>query len=398
MNRLLIIASLQKQNIHILNPAYNQDILTMLACLSSFALKSEKTERSLYLKPFTPNSFNHELYVHDSATALRFVLSRMACEPGHYFQLDVSSQLSKRPIQELIQNLRQLGAIIPRIEFPLEIGGVKLKGGEIELDASISSQYLSSLLLIAPRINTALTLNLTGKTVSVSYLEMTRKLMQQCGIKTEYSGCKLFIQEGQEYHLPDTFEIEPDLSSACYFWALSALTGKEIPVWYPHRESLQADHDFLNVLQEMGCKVIQANETISVQGNQLRSVDIDMNSMPDQVPTLAMLGLFADNPVKIRNVSQLKYKESNRLDALLTQLPKLGAKVVYENDILTVYPLNKEIPNCLLNTYNDHRLAMTYSLLKTVHPQIEIDDLKSVGKSYPAFLQDLDEVLNDDEG
>ena len=303
--------------------------------------------------------------------------------------MDISAQLKKRPIKQLIKVLNQMGAKICLKQDSLIIVGETLKGGSYKVEADVSSQFISALLLIAPSYQNDLELLLEGEIVSRSYIEMTIKIMQDFGVIVNFTGNRLFIKSGQKYREVREYNIEPDYSSACYFWAIGALSRSSISTNTINNKSLQPDYKFLSLLQKVGANITVGKNKISVRRGELKGISIDMINMPDQVPTLVILMLFANSKTTITNIDHLKYKESNRIAVLVTELSRIGVDISYQNGKLILNPLEKDIGNETLITYNDHRLVMAFSILKMIFPQIEISDTHSVEKSYPSFMIDL---------
>jgi len=271
----------------------------------------------------------------------------------------------------------------------LIINGALLEGGVFNLPADISSQFISSLLLIAPSYKNDLELFLEGEVVSRSYIDMTIMIMRDFGVIVDFDGKRIFIKAGQKYNDLEEYKIEPDYSSACYFWALGALSRSVVSTNTINTTSLQPDYKFLTILINIGTKIEIEKDKICVSHGKLKGISVDMRDMPDQVPTLAVLALFADSKTTITNIEHLKYKESNRIEALITELSRIGADINYKNGTLTTNPLN-HIPEVItLNTYKDHRLVMAFHILKILFPQISINNTSSVDKSYPNFLDDV---------
>jgi len=213
--------------------------------------------------------------------------------------------------------------------------------------------------------------------------------MRDFGAIVDFDGRRLFIQAGQKYNDLAEYKIEPDYSSACYFWALGALSRSVVSTNTIDKASLQPDYKFLTILEKIGAMIEIGENMISVSHKNLKGISIDMRDMPDQVPTLAVLSLFADSKTTITNIEHLKYKESNRVEALITELSNIGANVKYNNGILTINPLVTIPKAIILETYNDHRLVMAFHILKILFSHVSISNVSSVDKSYPKFLEDI---------
>ncbi len=408
--RVLLISTYLEKPLLIENASSCSDVLTMIDNLRKFGFIIENDEDKISIQP--PCKFankNKIFFIKDSATAFRFLLARMASITDQRFEITVSKQLQDRPMRPLIKILEQQGAIIDSRRFPFSIEGKKLAGGKVKLDASISSQFISALLLIAPSYENDMEIEFEGELVSASYLNMTIKLMRYFGINVIWQKDRIFLEKGQKYQNPEKIKIEPDYSSACYFWALGALSEKEICTEFAGNKFSQADLHFLKIIDKMGAcvktKFISSNETnneengngnlltnkICVQKKQLHGVKVNMKDMPDQVPTLSILALFAEEKTTISGIAHLRFKESDRIAALLSELKKLGVKIEWNGNQLTIQPLqNTENKRIILGTHQDHRLLMSFAILQTKFPAIQFNEKKSVEKSFPKFFQELE--------
>ena len=388
LNRVLIIASYLNKPIKILNPSSCIDIKTMTDNLMKMGLEIDKFDNHWILSP-NKISKSGKIFIQDSGTAYRFFIARIASIQRSKYTIEATEQLIYRPIEPLLHILRQMGSSIIRKEDALIVNGSLLSGGVFDLPADISSQFISSLLLIAPSYKNDLELFLEGNIVSKTYIDMTIRIMQDFGVIVDFDGSRIFIQAGQEYNDLCEYNIEPDFSSACYFWALGALSKCAVSTNTIQQTSLQPDYNFLIILKEIGAKIEKSKNKIEVIRNEIKGITISMIDMPDQVPTLVILALFADSKTKITNIEHLKYKESNRIKALEVELSRIGASISYENGTLTIIPLNNIPGSVILNSYHDHRLVMAFHILKLIFPQITITNSSSVEKSYPNFLYDI---------
>ena len=391
LNRVILISTLLKDKITIKNNSSCGDIKTLSENLLKLGCKFKREKELIEITPLQKIK-DAELYVQDSGTAFRFLLAFCANSTGNNFAIDVSKQLKKRKSGELIKLLRKMGAQIENDKFPLLIKGRKLKGGVYKVRADISSQFISSVLLIAPYLNENLTIKLEGKVVSKSYLKMTLAIMQKFGVKSTFNKNIIIIFNDYEYQNPGFYEVEPDFSAACYFLALGALSEKYVCVNFPFTKSIQGDYGFIKILAKFGAEIKKTENQICIKKQLLKGITVDMNSLPDQVPTLAILALFGEKKTEIKNISQLQYKETNRILALTEELKKLDAAVSYNNDKLIIHPLKNKPPHIVLKTYNDHRMAMSFALIKAIYPYLKIDNYKCVKKSCPKFWQDYQRI------
>ncbi|MBT3755874.1 MAG: 3-phosphoshikimate 1-carboxyvinyltransferase [Candidatus Cloacimonetes bacterium] len=392
LNRVLIIASYLNEPIKIYNPSNCSDITTMTDNLHKTGLKLEKLKDHWILTPQKKMKRNGELHINDSGTAYRFLIARTASIQRSKYSIKATEQLISRPIEPLLDILEKMGSSIVKQNDTLKVNGTYLNGGVYDLPADISSQFISSLLLIAPSYKNDLELFLEGDIVSRTYIDMTIKIMQDFGVIVDFDGSRIFIQAGQEYNDLSEYNIEPDFSSSCYFWALGALSKSAVSTNTIQQTSLQPDYNFLTLLKKIGARIEISKNKIEVIRNEIKGITINMRNMPDQVPTLVILALFADSKTKITNIEHLKYKESNRIEALEVELLRIGANVSYENGTLTVMPLNSIPGSVTLNSYHDHRLVMAFHILKLIFPQITITNSSSVEKSYPNFLNDIKSI------
>ena len=392
LNRVLIISTYLKSPLKIINPASCADIATMADNLIKLGLKFDKSHNTWIVTPPKKLNKNGELFIHDSGTAYRFLISRVASINKSKYIINISDQLKRRPIEPLTVILKQMGVTINTNGDSIKIKGSLPNGGVLDLPANISSQFISSLLLIAPSYKNDLELFLEGEIVSRSYIDMTIKIMQNFGIIADYDGSRIFIQAGQEYNDLNEYIIEPDFSSACYFWALGALSRSEVSTNIISKSSLQPDYQFLTILEKIGAKIKRGEDKISISRGELKGISVDMRDMPDQVPTVAVLALFADSKTTITNIEHLKYKESNRIEALISEFSRIGINISYKNGILNINPLDRIPGNEILTTYSDHRLVMAFHILKMIFPQLIVTNASFIDKSYPNFLNDLKSI------
>jgi 3-phosphoshikimate 1-carboxyvinyltransferase len=333
-----------------------------------------------------------DLFVGNSGTTMRFLTALVSLGHGLY-RLDGVARMRERPIEDLLAALRQLGvkAYSERNNGypPVLVEADGLKGGTAGIRGDVSSQFLSGLLMAAPLARTDVTLAVEGSLVSEPYVAMTVALMRQFGAAIE-AGASYFHVPGNQCYQSQNLEIEPDASAASYFFAAAAITQGEVRVPGLTGSSLQGDVRFVNVLDEMGCHVNRQEPGIWMKGWPLHGVTADMNDISDTVMTLAAVALFADGPTTIRNVAHIRHKETDRLQALATELRRLGAKVDEFVDGLTITP--RPLHGATVQTYNDHRMAMSLALVGLRVPGVVIDNPGCVAKTYPQFFADLDRL------
>ncbi len=331
-----------------------------------------------------------ELFLENSGTSIRF-LTAMCCIGHGQFRLDGNARMRERPITPLVMALCEAGVNI-QCELdtncpPVVINAKGLPGGTWTVDGNLSSQYLSALLMIGPCAKTDVTLSVHGELVSRPYVDMTIANMRQFGAEVTEPRQNVFQIKARSYQ-GCHYDIEPDASAASYFFALAAVTGGDITVEGLTREALQGDVAFVDALFGMGCQVIYGPTSIRVIGGPLHGIDIDMNAISDTAQTLACVAPFATGPTRIRNVAHMRLKETDRVSAVVTELRKLGLTVDEHDDGMTIHP--GPLTGGTVATYDDHRMAMSFSLLGLRQPGIMIADPGCTAKTYPEYFTDLE--------
>jgi len=341
------------------------------------------------------------LFCGNSGTTIRFCAAVAGLGFGRY-ELDGVERMRKRPIGGLVDALRMQGASIEymaREGFPpIAVHASGFGGGHISFKSPESSQFVSAMLLTAPYAMQDVLMAVTGGLPSIPYLKMTTAIMERFGVPVVEQYCDdradFIIGAPQRYEAAH-LAIEPDASNAAYFLAAPAVVGGRVTVEGLGTESIQGDTDFVWVLERMGCRVQRDVDRLTVSGpegaKRLRGVDVDLNDMPDTVQTLAVVALFADGPTVIRNVANLRIKETDRLAALQSELTKLGATVEASSDGLTIIPPDQVSP-AAIDTFNDHRMAMSFALAGLRCDGIVINDPECVGKTFPDFFERFEEM------
>ncbi|MFO1004428.1 MAG: 3-phosphoshikimate 1-carboxyvinyltransferase [Planctomycetaceae bacterium] len=331
-----------------------------------------------------------DLYLENSGTSIRF-LTAMCCAGEGRFRLDGNTRMRERPIAPLVKALSEAGVDI-QCELntdcpPVVIEARGLPGGGWAVDGNLSSQYLSALLMTAPCAKSDVTLRVRGELVSRPYVDMTIANMKQFGAQVSEPQPNVFQITARPYQGCD-YDIEPDASAASYFFALAAVTGGDITVQGLTREALQGDVAFVDALVRMGCQAEYGQQSIRVIGRPLQGIDIDMNAISDTAQTLACVAPFATGPTRIRNVAHMRLKETDRVTAVVTELRRLGLNVDEHEDGMTIHP--GPLKPGTVATYDDHRMAMSFSLLGLRQPQIVIADPNCTSKTYPEYFSDLE--------
>jgi 3-phosphoshikimate 1-carboxyvinyltransferase len=334
-----------------------------------------------------------DLFVGNSGTTMRFLTAMVTLGHGRY-RIDGVARMRERPIEDLLVALRQLGVVAYTERGngypPVIVEAHGLDGGMVRIKGDVSSQFLSGLLMAAPLARTEVSVEVDGPLVSKPYVDLTIHLMRHFGVSVDCWGPTHFRVPGRPSYEPQSFEIEPDASAASYFFAAAAITQGEVRVPHLSTNSLQGDVRFVNILDEMGCQVGRYGKPLSVRGWPLRGVEADMNDISDTVMTLAAVACFAEGPTTIRNVAHIRHKETDRLSALATELRRVGAGVEEFADGLTIIP--RPLHGAEIETYNDHRMAMSMALIGLRVPGIVIKNPGCVAKTYPNFFQDLEKL------
>ncbi|MHB8066622.1 MAG: 3-phosphoshikimate 1-carboxyvinyltransferase [Desulfobaccales bacterium] len=325
------------------------------------------------------------IYLGNSGTSMRFLTALAALGRGEY-RLTGSPRLCERPQGELLEALAQLGvkAASERGDGcpPVAVQG-GLQGGKARLSGSISSQYLSALLFIAPLAPQGVEIEITGDLVSRPYVDLTLDVLGDFGISYYRESYRYFQLPGGQCYLPQDYAIEADASSASYFWAAAALTQGRVTITNLAPDSCQGDVGFLKVLEQLGCRVIAGEAGLTVEGGPLQGIEVDMAAMPDLVPTLAVVAAFAQGETVITNAAHLRHKESDRLAAVAAELAKMGVTVRETADGLAI--TGGQPQGAVIDTYQDHRLAMSFAVAGLRAPGTIIRDPDCVAKSFPEF-------------
>jgi 3-phosphoshikimate 1-carboxyvinyltransferase len=332
-----------------------------------------------------------ELYIANSGTTVRFLTAMLALGQGT-FRLDGTPRMRERPIDDLIRGLAQLGANVQSETGngcpPVVVHATGLAGGRAELRGNVSSQFLSGLLMAAPYAATPVELAVIGELVSQPYVRMTLGVMGAFGVAVDPPDLAHFSIPVSAGYRGRNYAIEPDASAASYFWAAPAIAGGEVTVNGLSRASLQGDVQFVDVLARMGCTTKESAQGITVSApEKLRGIDVDMNAISDTVQTLAAVAIFAEGPTTITGVAHIRHKETDRIAALATELRKFGAEIDERQDGLRIFP--KTLHGATIDTYDDHRMAMSMALVGLRVPGVVIRNPTCTAKTYPRYFDDL---------
>lgn len=396
-NRALLLAALAKGTTRLTNLLDSDDIRHMLNGLKllgvNYQLSDDKTvcEVQGLGHAFSPEQAL-ELYLGNAGTAMR-PLAAALCLGGGEFVLTGEPRMKERPIGHLVDALRSAGADIEYLENenypPLKIKGTGLKGGEVEIDGSISSQFLTAFLMAAPLAKADTVIRIKGDLVSKPYIDITLHIMAQFGVEVENRDYQEFFVKGnQSYVSPGDFLVEGDASSASYFLAAAAIKGGEVKVTGIGKKSIQGDVQFADALAAMGAEIEWGDDYVISRCGELTAVDMDFNHIPDAAMTIATTALFAKGTTSIRNVYNWRVKETDRLSAMATELRKVGAEVEEGEDYITIVPPSN-LQHAAIDTYDDHRMAMCFSLVALSDTPVTINDPKCTSKTFPDYFDKL---------
>ncbi len=397
-NRALLIASLANGTTRLTNALFSDDSRYFARALQTlgFDVQLDEANHEMTVTGLGGKipAQKAELFIGNAGTAARFLSAFLTLGNGEYI-LDGEPRMRERPIGDLVDSLTQLGAKLEPTNNcpPVKIHANGLSGGKTTIAGDISSQFLSALLMVAPYAQSPIEVTLSTDLNSKPYVNMTIAIMKDFGVEVERDGYQSFTIPITNYQLPITnYSIESDASAASYFFAASAICGGTIRVENISRKSVQGDIAFLDVLQQMGCAVAEENNSLLVTCNsQPKGVDIDMRDIPDTAQTLAAIAPFASSPTRIRGIASARVKETDRVSATCTELKRLGVQVDEHEDGMTIYPTFDLQPSTV-RTYNDHRMAMAFSLIGLRFDGVTIENPCCVSKTFPNYFEVLAEL------
>lgn len=403
-NRALLLAAMSDGEVLLKGVQFSEDSYNFIKALKKLGFKTDVDIDAKSVKIIGMNGLipAHEasIYVGSAGTAARFLTAFTAMGSGTY-TLDASEQMKKRPMRELLEVLETLGAkfkwLGEEYNFPMEVTGIRKKieddnffvaDRNVSLNIDRSSQFLSALLMAAPSVFTFLTINLTGSRDARSYVEITEQMMKQFGHKgVERLGADSYRVLSGHYHVNE-YQIEPDVSAACYFYAMAAVTGGTAIVKYIRKDSMQGDMKFISVLENMGCYTEWTSDgelkLYAPKNGKLKGIDINMSNFSDQALTLAAIAPFADSPVTIRGVAHIRGQESDRIAVIVNELGRMGIKCDELEDGVIIYP---GIPSpATVQTYNDHRVAMAFTVTGMAAEGISIGNPLCCKKTFAQYF------------
>ena len=404
-NRALLIASLATGKIRLTNALFSDDSHYFAGALQTLGFDVQLDEVALEMTVTGLSgkipSQKAELFIGNAGTAARFLSAFLTLGNGEYI-LDGDARMRERPIGDLIDALRQLGGKLGATSNypPVRINASGLPGGKAKIAGNISSQFLSALLMVAPYAKSPVEIEVITELNSKPYVDMTLAVMYDFGVEVQRNGYQSFSIPLTTYrpaslwdHLPiTTYPIESDASAASYFFAAPAICGGTVTIENISHNSKQGDIAFLNVLKQMGCTVEEIDHCLQITGtSRIEGVDIDMGDIPDTAQTLATIAPFASSPTRIRGIASARLKETDRIHATCTELAHLGVKVEEYEDGMTIYPCTT-FKHSNVRTYNDHRMAMSFSLIGLRVPGVTIENPACVSKTFPRFFDVLDSL------
>ncbi|HDY7754272.1 TPA: 3-phosphoshikimate 1-carboxyvinyltransferase [Vibrio vulnificus] len=396
-NRALLLAALAKGTTRLTNLLDSDDIRHMLNALTKLGVHYElSADKTVCVveglgRPFTATEAQ-ELFLGNAGTAMRPLAAALCLGKGE-FVLTGEPRMKERPIGHLVDALREAGAQIEYLENenypPLKINATGLQAGTVNIDGSISSQFLTAFLMAAPLAQGEVKIHIVGELVSKPYIDITLQIMKQFGVDVVNNAYQEFIiPAGQSYVSPGQFLVEGDASSASYFLAAAAIKGGEIKVTGIGKNSIQGDIHFADALEKMGAEVEWGEDYVISRVGRLKGIDMDYNHIPDAAMTIATTALFAQGTTAIRNVYNWRVKETDRLSAMATELRKVGAEVEEGEDYLIVNP-PQQLTHAAIDTYDDHRIAMCFSLVALSDTPVTINDPKCTSKTFPDYFDKL---------
>jgi len=388
--RGLMCAALAKGESKIINPLHSDDTKAAVNVLAQIGVSTQDDEAGWRVDGGNFRQPAADLFCGDSAATLRFMAAICSLVPGRCL-LTAGPSLARRPIKPLIQALRQLGVNCSSQGevAPVVVEGGRLKGGTTELRGDISSQYVSALLFIAPLADEGVTVSLSTPLESKPYVLMTTDCMERFGVKAEYSPQMERIRISRQAYQPASYNVEGDWSSASYFLGIGALSGK-VKVENLNLESRQGDKMILDFLRDMGASVEINTDSITVSRAKLNAIHADLSDCIDLLPTVAVLAAAADGTSELFGIERARIKESNRVAAVKDGLERMGIKIEEERDKLTITGSSPK--GSVIDSYDDHRIAMAFGILGTVAGKTVINNAECVSKTFPQFWDILKSI------
>ena len=402
-NRVLLMAALGNGVTKLIDPLRSEDTDQMINALIKLGVSVKEVnddQNSIEIKGAEQNfpNKNTNLFLGNSGTTFRPLAAVLAMMGGDYY-LSGIERMHERPIKDLVDALEQMGSSIQYEKNhgypPITINNSSIEISEpIQIKGDISSQYLTALLIAGPISNNEFNIEVIGDLISKPYIDITLKLLTKFNIFYNNDNWRLFsLKKDSVYRNPTKIFVEGDASSASYFFAAASLAGS-IEIKGINKDSIQGDLKFLDIISKMGAKIEYKSDSIQVsKASNLKGLEIDCIEIPDAAMTLAIMAVFADKPTKLKNIGSWRVKETDRILAMDNELTKMGVEVSTTHDSMTIFPQKQLNDNISIETYNDHRIAMCFSLFCLKNLNITIQDPNCVNKTYPDYFKDLKSVI-----
>ena len=397
-NRALVLAALARGSSKLDGALFCDDTMHMVRALGAVGIQVDEDPgaRRLTVEGCggrIPSS-QASVFVGNSGTTARFLTALLALGHGQ-FELDGDDAMRTRPIEPLLGALRDLGSHVESVAAngcpPIRLTAAGLRGGTTRLRGTVSSQYFSALLLCGPYTRDGISLEVVDDLVSKPYLDMTMQAMRAFGVDVRGGEYRRFEVDGGQTYQPTHYAVEPDASAASYFFAAAAIVGGKVVVSGLGSKSLQGDLSFVHLLERMGCQVRQTEtETEVCRTGVLEGIDVDMRDLSDTAPTLAAVAAFAQSPSRLTGIGFIRHKETDRIGAVVRELNRVGAEATEDPDGMTIHP--RPIRPATIETYNDHRMAMSFALLGLQRPGIVIANPQCVSKTFPDYFAVLNSL------
>ena len=402
-NRVLLMAALGSGVTKLIDPLRSEDTDQMINALIKLgvSVKEVNDDKNIIEIKGAEHNFpnkNTNLFLGNSGTTFRPLAAVLAMMRGDYY-LSGIERMHERPIKDLVDALEQMGSSIQYEKNhgypPITINNSSIEISEpIQIKGDISSQYLTALLIAGPISNNEFNIEVIGDLISKPYIDITLKLLTKFNIFYNNDNWRLFsLKKDSVYRNPTKIFVEGDASSASYFFAAASLAGS-IEIKGINKDSIQGDLKFLDIISKMGAKIEYKSDSIQVsKASNLKGLEIDCIEIPDAAMTLAIMAVFADKPTKLKNIGSWRVKETDRILAMDNELTKMGVEVSTTHDSMTIFPQKQLNDNISIETYNDHRIAMCFSLFCLKNLNITIQDPNCVNKTYPDYFKDLKSVI-----
>ena len=400
-NRALLLAAISECKCRVKGILFSDDSRAFLDCLQKlgFDVDVNECEKEVTIQGTGGRIPNRQasVNVRSAGTAARFLTVMLAFAGGNY-EMNASEQMCKRPMQPLLQVLQEAGVCIEFLgeegHFPFRMKADKLNMNEVSIDTKVSSQFASALLMSAALSENGLRISMSGDRTEGSYIRMTLAMMEQFGLQFQKENGVIYVPAQKHFGVA-TYQVEPDVSGACYFYAMAPLLKTDVIVKNVHQQSLQGDIKFIDALEEMGCKVSETPEGILVSGKHLEDYEgltISMKDFSDQTMTMAAIAPFAKTPTYIQNVGHIRFQESDRISAIITELNKMGIVCREMPETEGIYIEPGTVRETEVETYEDHRMAMAFSLIGVKTGKITILNPGCCKKTFENFFEVLETV------